>query len=768
MRKKKLTLIATSLFFVLLLIPNNPVLSSGDHFTTDLTDNYSSQIAVTTDPYIEINDDADFLTEGFTGDGSSGNPYTLDGETISYTLAEIIAISNTRANFSITNCVFTGYSMKHSISLSNASNGFFYNNTFNEAFDAFHISNCTNIVIEENEIINSNNAIYLWDSPEVKILDCYIYDCNRGVYARGTPEINITSNKIEKFAIYGITINVEGINSFIKGNLLSYGTGGVAIHCQGDSSIMEENGIFNCISTAIYGYLLNNAIIRYNEIRNVSENGIHLLVADNNDILNNDLRCVEKVGIRITDSLGNDVWYNRMDIINDTGILLDDMTQSTLVYQNQVFAARVTGVNLTDLTSVNTVTENIIGWNGLNGNDDGTLNQWNSSATLSLGNWWSDNSGAPFYTVSGTAGSIDYHPQDYVDNTAPIFQTTDVSPEPYFATTTGHYINWSFSDSHPYSWVLELDGIEVDNGCWCNDFLYRDVDGLSIGEYNYTLVITDAAGNNTTDTVILTVEPYDGDSPIIESYGNQILEAGLDSITLHWNGSDSYPSHYILYRNGTELKNGTYASDTNVSYVVSIQDVSVWNFTCWFNDTLGNSDSASVILQFIDSTNPTVNDVMDFEVEFGTTNNDIEWTPNDIYPESYTVYRNNQVVATGSWNSSSESIVIDLDSLSIDNYNFTIEVVDQSGNTGIDQVQVVVEDTTTPSIDHPSDIQYTSGTTGNNLSWTVSDLHQSYYLIYRNGSLLLNETWDSGTIEISIDDLSEGLWNFTILCYDDY
>ena len=46
------------------------------------------------------------------------------------------------------------------------------------------------------------------------------------------------------------------------------------------------------------------------------------------------------------------------------------------------------------------------------------------------------------------------------------------------------------------------------------------------------------------------------------------------------------------------------------------------------------------------------------------------------------------------------------------------------------------------------------------------DANPSYYEIYQNGTLLVNETWNSTEIEFWLNDLEAGVHNLTIVIYD--
>ncbi|KXH75882.1 MAG: hypothetical protein AM326_08380 [Candidatus Thorarchaeota archaeon SMTZ-45] len=92
------------------------------------------------------------------------------------------------------------------------------------------------------------------------------------------------------------------------------------------------------------------------------------------------------------------------------------------------------------------------------------------------------------YVQDGTAPTID-HPADF----------------DYNEGETGNAIIWTPNDSHPKNFTIYKNGVIEDSGTWDGSAITIDVDGLSPGVYNYTIVVVDHGENSVTDTVIVTV-----------------------------------------------------------------------------------------------------------------------------------------------------------------------------------------------------------------------------------------------------------------------
>ncbi|MHA1330972.1 MAG: hypothetical protein ACTSR2_07835, partial [Candidatus Hodarchaeales archaeon] len=84
-------------------------------------------------------------------------------------------------------------------------------------------------------------------------------------------------------------------------------------------------------------------------------------------------------------------------------------------------------------------------------------------------------------------------------------------------------------------------------------------------------------------------------------------------------------------------------------------------------------------------------------------------------------------------------------------------------------VDAEAPDLYSPVLNSPDDIQFTEGTSGNTISWVATDLHPGNYTILQDGETVIEGNWSSGiAIEYSLDTLTEGDYNFTIIVRDEY
>ena len=194
----------------------------------------------------------------------------------------------------------------------------------------------------------------------------------------------------------------------------------------------------------------------------------------------------------------------------------------------------------------------------------------------------------------------------------------------------------------------------------------------------------------------------------------------------------------------------------------------VWEDVSPILNSLGDSD---IFYKFIedDTVLNSLDSPADVSYELGSTGNTIQWNAVDTNPGAYSIENNNQVVNSGSWTSNAP-IITSIDNLAVGTYNFTIKVMDASGNFAVDTVWVTVSDTTAPIFSEtPLDLTFQSGTIGNNVSWLGSDYSAENYIVYLDDVNWKSGMWLSGnTIDINVDVLTVGTYNVTIVIFDTY
>jgi ABC-type transport system substrate-binding protein len=124
----------------------------------------------------------------------------------------------------------------------------------------------------------------------------------------------------------------------------------------------------------------------------------------------------------------------------------------------------------------------------------------------------------------------DYHyfPQELTSTTSTTSSSTTTTTTPipsteplvdapvdisYQVGTTGHEIVWTASDDNPLLYMVFQDNLPIISDVWDGGNIHVDIDGLSIGTYNYTLLLMDGSANIAYDTVWVTVTSGTTTSP---------------------------------------------------------------------------------------------------------------------------------------------------------------------------------------------------------------------------------------------------------------
>ncbi len=118
---------------------------------------------------------------------------------------------------------------------------------------------------------------------------------------------------------------------------------------------------------------------------------------------------------------------------------------------------------------------------------DGTY-YWRVRAADGLDNWgeWSE---TWVFTIDSTYPVID-QPEDII----------------YDFGDLNNNITWTPTDLHPDTYTIYLNETDISSDTWISgNNITISIDGLSVGVYNYTIIVLNLAGNSFTDTVIVTI-----------------------------------------------------------------------------------------------------------------------------------------------------------------------------------------------------------------------------------------------------------------------
>ena len=272
-------------------------------------------------------------------------------------------------------------------------------------------------------------------------------------------------------------------------------------------------------------------------------------------------------------------------------------------------------------------------------------------------------------------------------------------------------ITWSPSDANPSSFEIFDDSVSWQSGPWDGSQITVMLNTLPLGTHNITLTVWDAVGYSASDQVNVTV--VDGTDPLLDSPADIAYDEGATGYTITWDPTDSHPTSYIIYQEEIPVKVGTWNNSIEtISISVDSLSIGTYNYTILVTDAGSNTATDIVWVTVSDGTPPIVDNPADVSYDEESTGYSISWTPSDLHPVSYIIYKDAVPVKSGSWNSSAESITISVDGLTVGSYSYILEVTDIGSNTATDTVVVIVSDGTAPTIDSPTDILYNEGATG--------------------------------------------------------
>ncbi|MGY5873842.1 MAG: DUF2341 domain-containing protein [Candidatus Thorarchaeota archaeon] len=153
-------------------------------------------------------------------------------------------------------------------------------------------------------------------------------------------------------------------------------------------------------------------------------------------------------------------------------------------------------------------------------------------------------------------------------------------------------------------------------------------------------------------------------------------------------------------------------------------------------------------------------------IEGGTTGNTVLWSALSYHPDRYVVVFDGVLQINSTWDGT--DVEVSCDGLSLGTHNYTLEIFNTFGHSLLKRTYVRVVDTTDPVLSHPDDINYTIGSQGNMIEWTLDDLYPDTYIVYLGNATVLSSTWNSTTetVSVSADGFLPGLYNFTLMAND--
>ncbi|MHA2210220.1 MAG: right-handed parallel beta-helix repeat-containing protein [Candidatus Thorarchaeota archaeon] len=646
-------------------------------------------------------------------------------------------------NFTITDCRFTD--CNYGILVENTIGGIVSQSQFvDESTAGVQVSFCYEIEVKECVFTNTAYGVYFYGSQGCAMLTNSFYNGSLAISGSNLAEWNhnVAGNEVNGKPL-GFFLNQTSItiNGKQYGQIMLVNCSGVVVENVTSTNIVR--GLDIAFSDDCYVANLTAYNVRY---------GIQNWFSFNTTISHSNFTDNEVCGIQNAYSDLTKISDNRIQNCR-RGVLLHG--DNCTVTNNTVISNSEYGIWVFRSWS-NIYNNSFLANFGTNANDLGANNIWDDGS--SIGNIWSDYSGGPNYTIPGDAGSVDRYPISLFDTTPPTIDSLlDVAFE--FGDTS-QFLIWNPVDLHAFAYEILIDGEQLIYDSWTGKSISFGVEDLPVGVNNVTIVVYDGVGNTASDSVDVTIE--DTTAPVIHPADDVACEISTSGHII-WFVSDSLMSTYEIYVD----EMFEHQEDWNTEFIIfSFSNLTPGdhNVTLVVFDTQGNSAKDEVIVTAIDSGDPVLNSPDDIFLEVGTSSVWINWTATDAYLEGYQVLQEGVPVASGDWVAGPGPIGIDGSDVAV--FNFTILVWDTSGNLVSDTVMVHLVDTTSPTLSGASDVYYTEGETGNNVTWTGSDLLPNHWELYINSTLSDSDVWVGGSITASVDGLLPGTYNVTIVVYD--
>ena len=269
---------------------------------------------------------------------------------------------------------------------------------------------------------------------------------------------------------------------------------------------------------------------------------------------------------------------------------------------------------------------------------------------------------------------------------------TEFSDFQYEYSSVDNNITWKITDPDVQNpnYAIYINNTPGSDIAWnSGDTVEISVDGMEVGIHNITIVVNDGLGKTTQNEVIVTVY---NDDPVVSHPSDNTYIFGQTGNTIIWTITDDSVAitEFSILCDGNEINTSIWISGNQiVQNIDSLLDGSN-NITIIVDDGLDGITQDEV---FIIVTNdiPIVTHPEDLNYKVGNINNIISWTITDtsVYQTSYIIKLDGVEVESGGW-TSDLTITIEIDGLSVGEYEYTIIIDDGNGETIEDSVIVTV------------------------------------------------------------------------------
>lgn len=338
----------------------------------------------------------------------------------------------------------------------------------------------------------------------------------------------------------------------------------------------------------------------------------------------------------------------------------------------------------------------------------------------------------------------------------------------YAKGSTGNKITWLGYDDNPATFTIFVNGTQNQTGVWTNGTnITLEIDGHSVGYYNYTIILVDQDGQDVADSIIVWVKA----EPLISSPPDLEIIEGMAGHMVEWVVTDDNPAEYMIKLNNLVVRTGTINSTTE-TITFPLEDLVTGNYELILLvvDLTDLSSTDIVLITVVANQVPQLTHPDDVSFTEGTEGQSISWEVTDDNPDTYQVFKSGSITQEGNF-SNSTIVTVSLDGLTPGLWNYTFVVLDKSGVSSFDTVFVAVDESEKdpPIITSVNDLSYVIGTPNQELAWVATSENPADYEISLNDEVVVQGIWISGeTIRYTLDHLTEGTHVVTITVFDTF
>jgi len=321
-------------------------------------------IAYTPHDPIVIDSDENFtataLAEGWPGNGSTENPFIIEGLEIDLGGATgfCIAIGHTRVNFTIRDCNITGADPGAGISLYNVSHGRLVGNILSFNDNGIDVGYSWHVVVEDNICFSNNYGIYASDASFYNTINDNNCSLNSwsGIYAGSFLGLSvITNNTCNNNSHHGI--ESYGYLNTLTDNNCSYNMQHGMYFGQSHNNTIESN---TCSHNSHWGIFVQNSDFNNLTRNKFSDNdiGIYLDGSDHNLVEANTCLKTGKYGsITLSDANLNIITGNTCN--NGSWCVRISYSNNNSISQNSG-AHNQYGIELESNSDFNNISRNVV------------------------------------------------------------------------------------------------------------------------------------------------------------------------------------------------------------------------------------------------------------------------------------------------------------------------------------------------------------------------------------------------------------------------